>query len=124
VTVLKQHRTWQDWLGVVLGVSVGASPWVAGETTDEGVVLNAAQIGLLILGLAVFELVDLRRWEEVAQFGCGAWLSASPFVLGYANDGNLRYWHFTLGAIVAMLAALELWQDWRLSDEELERRKN
>jgi hypothetical protein len=31
------------------------------------------------------------------------------------------YWHFVLGAIVVLLAAVELWQDWRLSDQELAR---
>ena len=123
MTFLKKHRTWQDWLGVALGISAGASPWAVGETSDEAVVLNAAQVGLLILGLAAFELVDLHRWEEMAQLACGTWLSVSPFVLGYADGGNLRHWHFVLGALVVLLAVLELWQDWRFSDAELARRR-
>ena len=44
---------------------------------------------------------------------------ASPFVLGYAGDEMLRAWHIALGAIVALLGALQLWQDWRLSDQDL-----
>jgi hypothetical protein len=47
------------------------------------------------------------------------WLIVSPFTLGYAEAGALRYWHFVLGAVVALLAALELWQDWKLTDEQL-----
>lgn len=124
VRFLKSHRTWEDWLGMALGLATGISPWAAGETSNETVVLNSAQMGLLILGLAVFELIDLRRWEEIAQLGCGIWLMVSPFHFGYADAGDLRYWHFVLGASVAALSLLELWQDWRLSNEELaERRK-
>lgn len=44
---------------------------------------------------------------------------ASPFILGYADAGMLRYWHFVLGALVALLAAMELWRDWRLSEKEI-----
>ena len=36
-------------------------------------------------------------------------MMASPFVLDYA--GMLRTWHIVLGAAVAVLAVLELWQD-------------
>jgi hypothetical protein len=43
----------------------------------------------------------------------------SPFAFGYADAGMLRYWHFTLGAAVALLEAAELWQDWKLSNHEL-----
>jgi len=124
VRFLKSHRTWEEWLDIGFGVAVGVSPWAAGETSHETVVPNAAQIGLLVLGLAAFELVDLRRREEIAQLACGVWLTASPFLLGYAGAGHLRYWHFALGPLLTMLAVLELWQDWNLSHEELaERRK-
>lgn len=108
---LKNPRTWEDWLGGGLGVAVGVSPWAAGETSHEAAVLNAAQMGVLVLGLAVFELVDLRRWGEIGQLACGIWLTASPFVFGYADAGHLRYWHFVLGPLLTMLALLELWQD-------------
>jgi hypothetical protein len=44
---------------------------------------------------------------------------ASPFVLGYSGDDLLQAWHVALGAIVVLLGALQLWQDWRLSDQDL-----
>jgi hypothetical protein len=33
----------------------------------------------------------------------------------------LRTGHFIFGAVVAVLAVLELWQDWKLCDRELAR---
>jgi len=53
------------------------------------------------------------------ETACGLWLIASPFMFGYADAGTLRYWHFMLGVAVALLAILELRQDWKLSDTEI-----
>lgn len=112
------HRIWEDWAGICLGVLIGVTPWFAGGTQDRTIVLNAAVIGVVVLALAAFEFVSLRRGEELAELACGLWLMASPFVFGYAGS-QLAIWHFALGALVALLALLEYWQDWTLSDDEL-----
>jgi len=136
IDFLKSHRTWEDYVGIFFGVLIAMTPLIAGETTDHvahnsfletligkttnhAVTLNSMVVGILVLALASFELVHLRRSEEVVEFLCGGWLIASPFVFAYAEAGQLRWWHFSLGALVAILALFELWQDWRLSDEDL-----
>jgi hypothetical protein len=116
------HRSWEDWTGMLLGVLIGISPWLADQQHDQSVILNAALVGVLVLGLALLEYDSLQRWEEIGVIACGSWLIASPFTLGYADAGALRFWHFSLGAIVVLIAALELWQDWTLRDDELVRR--
>ncbi len=116
---LKKHRTWEDYAGVGLGILIGLSPWIAGQTADQGVMFIAMALGLLLMTLAQLELLGSSRWGEVAELACGLALIALPFLAGYAATGQLRYWHFALGAIVALLALLELWQDWSLSDEDL-----
>ena len=113
------HRSWEDWVSMLLGVLIGFSPWLAGQQSDQAVMWNAVLVGALVLGLAQLEYVSLRRWEETGEIVLGLWLMASPFTFGYAEAGALRYWHFGLGAIVVLLAFLELWQDWKLSDKEL-----
>ena len=122
----KTHRTWEDWLGMLLGVVIVLSPWFPMQGDREiidaersFVILNTFTVGLLVFGLAQLEYVALQRWEEVAEIGLGLWLIASPFVLGYSGDDLLRAWHVALGAIIVLLGALQLWQDWRLSDQEL-----
>jgi 4-amino-4-deoxy-L-arabinose transferase-like glycosyltransferase len=114
--VLKTHRTWEDGVGLTLGVMIGLSPWFYDEPAVPVVVLNSALTGLAVLALAQLELVRLRRWEEVAQLLCGLWLSASPFIFHYAHQDHLRYWHWALGATVSILAVFELWQDWGRRD--------
>lgn len=116
---LKEHRTWEDYAGVGLGILIGLSPWFAGQTVDQGVLFISMVVGLLVMTLAQFELVGLNRWGEIAELACGLVLVALPFIAGYAASGELRYWHFALGAVVALFALLELWQDWKLSDDDL-----
>jgi hypothetical protein len=119
--IFKVHRTWEDWVGIALGVLIGFSPWLTGQQNDAVVSWNAVIVGALVLALAALELAGLRRWEEVCEVVCGLWLIASPFVFGYIGTGTLGYWHFVLGVLVVLLAAWELWQDWKLSDKELAR---
>lgn len=119
--ILKTHRTWEDWFGMLLGVVIGLSPWIVGGAYSLLVIWNAILVGTLVLALSQLEYVALRRWEEVIGIACGLWLIASPYVFGYAEAGGLRVWHFALGAIVLLMSLLELWQDWKLSDRELAR---
>ena len=97
--------------------------WVVSRLTgqqDNPVILgNALLVGLLVFGFAQLTYVSQLRWEEIGEIACGLWLIASPFTFGYAESGALRYWHFLFGAAVVLLAALELWQDWKLSEKEL-----
>ena len=113
------HRSWEDWLGMLLGVLIGLSPWLAGQQDHQTVMWNAILVGALVLAVAQLEYVSLQRWEEAGEIALGLWLIASPFIFGYADTGDLRYWHFVFGAAVVLLAVFELWQDWKLSDKEL-----
>jgi hypothetical protein len=114
--ILKTHRTWEDGASLVLGLMIGLSPWFYDEPVVPAVLVNSGLTGLAVLALAQLELVRWRRWEEFAQLACGVWLSASPFIFHYAHQNHLRFWHWTLGAVVSMLALLELWQDWNRAD--------
>ena len=113
------HRSWEDWVSMLVGVLIGFSPWLAGQPDNPAILGNALLVGLFVFGLAELTYVSLTRWEEIGEIACGLWLIASPFTFGYAESGALRYWHFLLGAAVVVLAALELWQDWKLSGKEL-----
>jgi len=120
------HRTWEDWLGMLLGVLIVLSPWfptqVAHEVVDADrsyVILNTFAVGIIVFGIAQLEYVALHRWEEVAGIVLGLWLIASPYMIGYSGDGLLRFYHSSLGSLVLLLAALQLWQDWDLSDQDM-----
>jgi hypothetical protein len=116
------HRTWEDWLGMVLGLLIAVSPMLAGDEVSRAAVWNTVLVGVLVFFIAELEYAVLQRWEEICQLVLGLWLIASPYVLGYSAAGNLRFWHSTLGGLVILLAALELWQDRNRSDQDMVRR--
>ena len=113
------HRKWEDWLTIALGAVTVISPWLTGQTEPALLVWSAVITGLLVIAFAALQLVTLQLWEEGAEILCGVWLLAAPFNLGYG--GALATLHFVLGAAIILLAAIELMQDWKLSDEQLAR---
>jgi SPW repeat len=120
------HRTWEDWCGMLLGLLIALSPWFPTQASHElaaldrsHVILNAIMVGILVFCLAQLEYIALQRWQEVAEIVLGLWLIASPYIFGYFDDGLLRFWHSSLGGLVVLLSALQLWQDWDLSDQEM-----
>jgi hypothetical protein len=111
---------------MLLGLLIVLSPWFPTQSGHElvtgdrsYVLLNTITVGILVFGLAQLEYIALQRWEQVAEIMLGLWLIASPYIFGYQTDGLLRFWHCSLGGIVVLLAALQLWQDWELSDQDM-----
>ena len=111
---------------MLLGLLIVLSPWFPTQTGHEVVdaerslvILNTFTIGILVFGLAQLEYVALQRWEQVAEIVLGLWLIASPYIFGYSDDGLLRFYHSSLGGLVVLLAALQLWQDWDLNDQDM-----
>jgi hypothetical protein len=106
---LMEHRRWQDIVSMILGAAILVSPMLGNTTGNTVMVVSIALAGAAILILGGVEQLFLRRWEEFLAFLCGVWVLLAPFVLEYGAP--LRMWHFGLGAAVAILAVLELWQD-------------
>jgi hypothetical protein len=115
------HYGWEDCVSMGLGALIVLTSWMTNDIVSQTAAANATIVGIVVLALGASEVVDLRRWEESLEAACGLWLIASPFTFGYADAGSLRFWHFALGIAVVLLAALELRQDWKLSDAELAR---
>jgi hypothetical protein len=109
--IFSVHRSWEDWISTLVAVLIGLSPWLADQRDNPAILGNALLVGLIVFGLAQLRYVGLTRWEKSGEIACGLWLIVSPVTFGYADSGVLRYWHFFFGAAVALIAALELWQD-------------
>ena len=104
-----EHRGWEDFCSAALGVVILLSPTLVASEVGPAVYVSTGLVGVLITTLALLEIMSLQRWEEVLELACGLWVVVSPLVFDYG--GALRLAHFVLGAAVAVLALLELWQD-------------
>jgi hypothetical protein len=94
-----------------LGVLLLVSPIMVQGEMPPPVMFSVLIAGIVILAVSLFEVMMAGRWEEIIQFFLGLWLAVSVFVLDYGIASQLRTWHFVIGALVALMAAIEFWQD-------------
>jgi len=109
--VLKTHQSWEDLFSAALGVLLLVSPIMVQGEMPPPVMFSVLSAGIVILAVSLFEVMMAGRWEEIIQFFLGLWLAVSVFVLDYGLAAQLRVWHFVIGALVALMAAIEFWQD-------------
>jgi hypothetical protein len=103
------RRTFQHWSIIVVALAITAVA-LMGNASDYDVLMNAAIVSLALLVSTAFELVGLHFWQDASVLLCGLWIAASPYALGYAEVGELRYWHVALGAALLLLATINLWK--------------
>ena len=111
LNIFKVHRSWEDLFSAALGVLLLVSPIIVQGEMPAPVMFSVLCAGIVILALSLFEVMMAGRWEEVIEFFLGLWLAVSVFVLDYGIAADLRIWHFVIGALVALMAAIEFWQD-------------
>ena len=81
-------RRWQDVFNTFLGLALCISPWAFGYADmPTTAVWNAVIIGLAIVAVDSYALFRPREEEELLTIGFGAWLIASPWILGFAHSG-------------------------------------
>lgn len=93
-----------------LGALTVLSPWVSGAE-ELTVAVNALAAGALIYAVSALELRSAEIWEDWLNLALGLWLLTAPWTLGYSEVLPLAAGHHVLGALVVLLATLELWQD-------------
>ncbi|MBI3514903.1 MAG: SPW repeat protein [Proteobacteria bacterium] len=101
-------KHWEDWVGVVVGIWLWASPWVLQYSGDMLAIQNAFITGFLLIAAELVILSAFRAWEEWANVGIGVWLVISPWVLGVT--ATLAMANFIVAGVVVLgLALYELW---------------
>ena len=83
------------------------SPWLFGLSAGAQW-QTASTVGIFIAVLSVAALAAFAIWEEWLNLIVGLWLIASPWLLGF-QDSSAMAVDVSIGAVVAILAALEVW---------------
>lgn len=112
--IRKATENWQDGLMLLIGAWLVVSPWVLGFAGMQPALWNALLFGVILAGLAIAAITEFRDWEEWADMAIGAWLVASPWVLGFAamtagaeGGAYAATWNFVATGVVAL--ALAAW---------------
>jgi hypothetical protein len=96
-----------DVANLMLGMILFFSPWLFGLST--GAQWQAAStIEILIAVLSIAALAAFAVWEEWLNLIAGLALMISPWVLGFQDNAAMSI-DVAIGAIVASLAAFEMW---------------
>src|SRR5262245_10586329 len=96
-----------DVANLILGLILLASPWIFGFPSGAAS-QNAVVSGIVIAAISIAALAAFTVWEGWLNLVVGVWVLVSPWVLGFAGT-TAMYVHIVIGAIVAVLAALEIW---------------
>lgn len=108
---MKTNR-WQDWVNLLLGAWLVASPWLMNYADElPRAAWNAWALGAAIVLLAGAAMYVPKAWEEGANILFGAWVAVSPWALGFASSRDVTTNAVVVGSIVALLAIWAMAQD-------------
>ena len=105
--------TISTWAGNGLGRFLGDGASAAGSALNRPQAVEADSQGNLFIAD-----VYNNRIRKIFSNGNISTVAGNG-LFGYSGDGLLRFWHTSLGGLVVLLAALQLWQDWGLKDEDM-----
>lgn len=99
-------RRWVDWVNVILGLWLMASPWLLPVTAgDRTATWVSWSVGVGIVTLACFAMYKPAIWASVVGILFGVWLMASPWMLELANLSPAATNALIVGALVIGYAA-------------------
>jgi hypothetical protein len=96
-----------DIYNLAIAALLIVSPWLF-ALTRETARADAWLTGIVIAVLSSAALVLFAEWEEWIVLACGAWIVASPWLLGFPHTLAMHLF-IGIGVVVMYLAGLELW---------------
>ena len=107
---------WQDWVSLVLGAFLAASPWGMGYSHVDFATWNAVAVGLAIVIVSITDIDWPSSWEEWLNLALGIWLIVSPLAMGFESQPGAAWSAVVVGILVTVFAS------WAMSlDKEIEK---
>lgn len=108
-------RNWHSWIVVALGGWLVVSPLVLQQTTPGDAwapltIWSFVITGALALLVAVAALAERAEWQGWLGLVLGAWLTVSPWVIGFADTPFAQTNAVICGAGIAFLSGWALWR--------------
>lgn len=107
-------KRWQDWVNVVIGLWLVASPWALGFADERAPALTAWALGAAVVAFSALGAYIENAWEETINVLLGLLLMGAPWLLEFADRNTptsniaLSGLLVTVFAVLAMLRNLDL----------------
>jgi hypothetical protein len=104
-------RRWQDWVNVLLGVWLVASPWALSFTDNAVASRTSWVLGAAIVVFAGIAAYMPKAWEEAVSALLGLCTLLSPFVLGFSEHAAATANAVIVGILVGALGVWAMARD-------------
>jgi SPW repeat len=102
---MQEHpKAWRKWAIAFFGVYLFASPWIF-SVSEKASSSNTWVVGVcLVVATLQVPVVSGPLAAELVRVGLGAWLLASPSVLGFAGSGATAWNAWIVGVLAIAFA--------------------
>jgi SPW repeat len=105
---MRLHRAFAlDGYELAFGLFLFISPWLFAYASEQARI-DIWGTGGLIATISMAAIVTFSNWEQWLNLALGIWLVISPWALGFMHTKAMHV-SILVGAMVAFMAALELW---------------
>jgi hypothetical protein len=102
-------RRWQDWVSLIVGAWLVASPWVLGFSSETTILWTMAGVGAAVVLVAVWALAAPdAQYPEWCNAALGAGLFLAPWTLTFTDEGGASWNAWIFGFLIAALAVWAL----------------
>jgi len=117
-------RVWQDGVNLILGIWIFLTPWIVAHPMKVPSIAAGAKApamwnffltGAAIIVVSGLGLWAFRRWLQWINGALGAWLIASPWVVGFAVVDVLT-WNAALIGIAVLVLVVWAYNKGHMSD--------
>ena len=109
-------KRWQDWVNVLLGVWLVASPWVLGFSKHDTAAVVAWVAGGAVVVFAGVGAYMQEAWEEAITIILGVSLMGAPWALDFAGQLSATATLAVTGLLITVFAVWAMLRD-ILSDD-------
>jgi hypothetical protein len=110
-------KRWQDWVNVVLGVWLVASPWALGFSEHDRAAVVAWAAGAAVVLFASLGAYMQEAWEKAITIILGVILMGAPWSFDFADQRSATAAIAFTGVLVVIFAVWAMLRDMDLRND-------
>ena len=98
------------WITGLLGIAMGAAPWVLGYSNNEAAMWTSVGVGAVMLVVSAYKAVmqDTQKWEYWVIGLAGLVAAVAPFVLSFTALTAAMWTSLIVGILAVLISGYEV----------------